>query len=81
MVSAALRYFRAGVRKLPGETPVTIPQPGHFDYDMRHKTMDTSGINVSIVSRTAPNVFWGSREVSCEATPKVERQHGGPRRR
>jgi aminocarboxymuconate-semialdehyde decarboxylase len=24
-------------------------QPGHFDYDMRLKTMDTSGIDISIV--------------------------------
>ena len=50
-----------------GPTPVMFPQPGHFDYDERMRTMDAAGIDVSIVSLTCPNVYWGGEEVSCEA--------------
>ena len=50
-----------------GRTPVVFPQPGHFDYDLRIEHMDRAGIDVSIVSLTCPNVFWGSEAVSLEA--------------
>lgn len=50
-----------------GDTPVAFPQPGHFDYDLRIQQMDETGIDVSIVSLTAPNVYWGGQEVSCQA--------------
>ena len=49
------------------ETPVVFPQPGHFDYDIRIREMDRAGIDVSIVSLTCPNVYWGPAEVSLEA--------------
>ena len=50
-----------------GDTPVVLPQPGHFDYDLRIKHMDAAGIDVSIVSLTCPNVYWGNEEISCRA--------------
>jgi aminocarboxymuconate-semialdehyde decarboxylase len=50
-----------------GDTPVVFPQPGHFDYDLRLRAMDGAGIDVSIVSLTCPNVYWGGQDVSCEA--------------
>ena len=50
-----------------GDTPVAIPQPGHFDYDLRIRTMDEAGIDLSIVSLTCPNVYWGGEDVSCRA--------------
>ena len=50
-----------------GATPVVFPQPGHFDYDLRIETMDEAGIDVSIVSLTCPNVYWGGEAVSAEA--------------
>ena len=50
-----------------GETPVVIPQRGHFDYDMRIRHMDAAGIDISIVSLTCPNVYWGKEDVSCQA--------------
>ena len=50
-----------------GDTPVVFPQPGHFDYDVRLRAMDEAGIDVSIVSLTCPNVYWGGEDVSCEA--------------
>src|SRR6266496_3097304 len=42
-----------------GDTPVVIPQRGHFDYAMRIEHMDSAGIDISIVSLTCPNVFRG----------------------
>ena len=50
-----------------GDTPVVIPQRGHFDYALRIRHMDEAGIDVSIVSLTCPNVYWGGEEVSVAA--------------
>ena len=50
-----------------GPTPVVFPQPGHFDYDLRIRTMDANGFDISIVSLTCPNVYWGGEEVSVAA--------------
>ena len=50
-----------------GDTPVVVPQKGHFDYNLRLQHMDQAGIDVSIVSLTCPNVYWGGEEVSCQA--------------
>lgn len=49
------------------ETPVVFPQPGHFDYNIRIRAMDKAGIDVSIVSLTCPNVYWGEASTSLEA--------------
>jgi aminocarboxymuconate-semialdehyde decarboxylase len=49
------------------DTPVVIPQRGHFDYGLRLEHMDSAGIDVSIVSLTCPNVYWGNEDVSCRA--------------
>jgi len=46
------------------DTPVAIPQAGHFDYVLRLKDMDSAGIDVSVVSLTCPNVFWGDENTS-----------------
>jgi aminocarboxymuconate-semialdehyde decarboxylase len=50
-----------------GNTPVVIPQKGHFDWKLRIAHMDQAGIDVSIVSLTCPNVYWGGEAVSCQA--------------
>ncbi len=50
-----------------GETPVVIPQRGHFDYELRIQQMDKAGIDISIVSLTCPNVYWGHEDTSCRA--------------
>ena len=50
-----------------GDTPVVIPQRGHFDYGLRLAHMDAAGIDVSIVSLTCPNVYWGGEDVSASA--------------
>jgi aminocarboxymuconate-semialdehyde decarboxylase len=65
--------YRVGIRPdgreeiFRGETPVVFPQPGHFDYGLRIATMDEAGIDVSIVSLTCPNVYWGGEAVSVAA--------------
>jgi aminocarboxymuconate-semialdehyde decarboxylase len=50
-----------------GNTPVVIPQKGHFDWDLRIRHMNEAGIDVSVVSLTCPNVYWGGEAVSCRA--------------
>lgn len=50
-----------------GDTPVVIPQPGHFDYEMRIRMMNEAGIDISIVSLTCPNVYWGNEDISVRA--------------
>src|SRR5215472_5490130 len=50
-----------------GDTPVVIPQRGHFDYALRIQHMDSAGIDISIVSLTCPNVYWGNEDVSRRA--------------
>ena len=50
-----------------GDTPVVIPQRGHFDYALRIEQTDKAGVDISIVSLTCPNVYWGNEEVSCRA--------------
>src|SRR6478736_9822380 len=50
-----------------GSTPVVIPQKGHFDWDLRIRHMNEAGIDVSVVSLTCPNVYWGGEAVSCAA--------------
>ena len=50
-----------------GDTPVAIPQRGHFDYELRMRDMDAAKIDMAIVSLTCPNVYWGGEAISCEA--------------
>jgi aminocarboxymuconate-semialdehyde decarboxylase len=50
-----------------GNTPVVIPQKGHFDWELRIKHMNEAGIDVSVVSLTCPNVYWGGEAVSVRA--------------
>jgi aminocarboxymuconate-semialdehyde decarboxylase len=50
-----------------GNTPVVIPQKGHFDWELRIEHMDQAKIDISVVSLTCPNVYWGGEEVSVAA--------------
>ncbi len=54
-----------------GEVPVTIPTPGHFDYELRIRDMDAAGVDMAVVSLTCPNVYWGGREISSLAAASV----------
>ncbi len=44
--------------------PFMTPVPPMFDYDERIRMMNRAGIDVSIISVTCPNVFWGGEDVS-----------------
>jgi aminocarboxymuconate-semialdehyde decarboxylase len=48
------------------DTPVAIPQAGHFDYELRLREMDKAGIDISVVSLTCPNVYWGDEATSAD---------------
>ncbi|MBI4933873.1 MAG: amidohydrolase family protein [Actinobacteria bacterium] len=54
-----------------GEAPVTVPTPGHFDYELRLRDMDAAGVDLAVVSLTCPNVYWGGREISGLAAATV----------
>jgi aminocarboxymuconate-semialdehyde decarboxylase len=49
------------------DTPVAIPQRGHFDDELRMRDMDAAKIDMAIVSLTCPNVYWGGEAISREA--------------
>ena len=63
-----LRMRPDGQREIfRGATPVAIPQAGHFDYGLRLKAMDAADIDISVLSLTCPNVYWGTEAVSAKA--------------
>lgn len=47
------------------------PQPGHFDYDIRLKAMDEAGVDMAIVTLTAPNCYFGTPQTSLRAAQVV----------
>jgi len=49
------------------DAPFMTPVPGMFDYESRIKMMDEVGIDVSVLSLTCPNVYWGTAEISLQA--------------
>ncbi|MBL8386198.1 MAG: amidohydrolase family protein [Burkholderiales bacterium] len=61
----SLKTVRGGLEAIHLDgAPFMTPVPGMFDYDARIRMMDNAGIDVSIISLTCPNVFWGGEEVS-----------------
>lgn len=46
-------------------------QPGHFDYALRVKNMDEARVDISIVTLTCPNVYWGGPEISLQAAQQM----------
>lgn len=63
-----VQEVRGGLRAIHLDgAPFMTPVPAMFDYDLRLKTMNEHGVDVSIVSLTCPNVYWGSAEVSLRA--------------
>ena len=64
--------------------PFMTPVPEMFDYPARIQMMDKVGIDVSVISLTCPNVYWGGPEVSLQAARQMnddmaaarERYHG-----
>jgi aminocarboxymuconate-semialdehyde decarboxylase len=48
--------------------PFMTLMPGMFDYDLRIRAMDEAGVDVAIVTLTSPNVYWGSAQISLQAS-------------
>lgn len=44
--------------------PFMTPTPGMFDWDLRIKSMNKGGVDISIVSLTCPSVYWGGEATS-----------------
>lgn len=67
-----LKTVTGGLRAIHlHDAPFMTPVPEMFDYPARIAMMDRVGIDVSVVSLTCPNVFWGSPEVSLRAAQIV----------
>lgn len=63
-----LKEVVGGLRAIHlNDAPFMTPVPEMFDYASRIKMMDEVGIDVSVVSLTCPNVYWGGPEISLQA--------------
>jgi len=63
-----LKTVTGGLRAIHLDgAPFMTPVPEMFDWDLRVKNMDRVGIDVSVVSLTCPNVYWGGEKVSLKA--------------
>lgn len=58
--------------------------PAMIDFDVRIKAMDAAGVDVALISLTAPNVYWGNRAQSMAAARTInddfaaaEKKYGG----
>jgi aminocarboxymuconate-semialdehyde decarboxylase len=48
--------------------PFMTLMPGMFDYDLRIRAMDEAGVDMAVVTLTSPNVYWGSAQISLQAS-------------
>ena len=63
-----LKAVTGGLRAIHLDgAPFMTPVPEMFDWDLRIRNMDRVGIDVSVVSLTCPNVYWGGEKVSLAA--------------
>jgi aminocarboxymuconate-semialdehyde decarboxylase len=63
-----LKTVTGGLRAIHLDgAPFMTPVPEMFDWDLRIKNMNRVGIDVSVVSLTCPNAYWGSAAVSLKA--------------
>ncbi|MCW2366449.1 aminocarboxymuconate-semialdehyde decarboxylase [Sphingobium sp. B7D2B] len=51
--------------------PIVRLAPDMTDLDMRIAAMDKAGVDIAIISLTAPNVFWSTREVAIQTAREV----------
>jgi aminocarboxymuconate-semialdehyde decarboxylase len=63
-----LKAVTGGLRAIHlHDAPFMTPVPEMFDYPARIQMMDTVGIDVSVISLSCPNVYWGGPDVSLKA--------------
>lgn len=76
-----LKAVTGGLRAIHLDgAPFMTPVPGMFDWDLRIKNMDRVGIEVSVVSLTCPNVYWGGETVSLKAAQVMNDEMAGARK-
>ena len=61
--------------------PFMTPVPEMFDWDLRVQNMDKAGIDVSVVSLTCPNCYWGGEAVSLKAAQTMNDELARARKR
>jgi aminocarboxymuconate-semialdehyde decarboxylase len=69
-----------GVKKVTGGqtgihrdgAPFMTFTPGMFDYETRLRAMDEAGVDMSIVTLTSPNCYWGDSNVALEAAQLMD---------
>jgi aminocarboxymuconate-semialdehyde decarboxylase len=45
--------------------------PAMLDFDLRIQAMDEAGVDIALISLTAPNVYWGTRAQSAAAATSI----------
>jgi aminocarboxymuconate-semialdehyde decarboxylase len=76
-----LKAVTGGLRAIHLDgAPFMTPVPEMFDWDLRIKNMDRVGIDVSVVSLTCPNVYWGGEKVSLKAAQVMNDEMAGARK-
>jgi aminocarboxymuconate-semialdehyde decarboxylase len=64
----SLKTVTGGLRAIHLDgAPFMTPVPEMFDWELRISNMDRVGIDVSVVSLSCPNVYWGGEKVSLKA--------------
>lgn len=80
-----LKTVFGGLRSIHlDDAPFMTPVPEMFDYPARIKMMDEVGIDVSVISLSCPNVYWGAPQISLQAAQLMnddmaaaKARHGG----
>ena len=63
-----LKKVAGGLRAIHLDgAPFMTPVPAMFDWELRVRNMDKVGIDVSVVSLTCPNCYWGGEKASFAA--------------
>ena len=76
-----LKAVTGGLRAIHLDgAPFMTPVPEMFDWDLRIRNMDRVGIDVSVVSLTCPNVYWGGEAVSLKAARAMNDEMAGARK-
>ena len=79
-IEQARRHGEPDVRFLPTSPRETIEYrgapiirlaPEMTDFDLRIANMDAAGIDIAVISLTAPNVYWGDRIASRDVSQQV----------
>jgi aminocarboxymuconate-semialdehyde decarboxylase len=78
----SLKAVTGGLRAIHlDDAPFMTPVPEMFDYDARIRMMDEVGIDVSVISLSCPNVYWGGPQISLQAATIMNDDMAAARKR